>query len=126
MGSAKSWRDITRQARQKRAAATPPPQAVHIPDELDPIPVPIVHVPVTIERGLQQFTYTPQAQPRSHQLTIRLNTTGMWQVLEATIAHLRERRVGPLEITFVGLLEDISTPETEADNADDPSYGTPV
>lgn len=131
----KSWRDVV-----ARPQPQPQPQQVH-PEGAGleitrqneagstsrPLPGagPGAQVRVDVNE-LQTFVFTAGAQPRGHQLTLRMNRTGARQVFDTLLAHLcLGPGAGPLEITLVGRLEDTTPGDGDYDNADDPSWGEP-
>jgi hypothetical protein len=132
--SSRSWRDVARETQERnrqRAAeeltTRPASQPVYIPGTPEPVQE---QTEVVVDGGtLQAFVFTPNMQPRSHRVIIRLNTTSQWNLAMQCLTALRERKQGPLEIELVGQLEDVTTAleaAENADNADDPSHGAPV
>lgn len=127
----KSWRDVV-----ARPQPQPQPQQVH-PEGAGleitrqneagstsrPLPGAGTQVRVDVNE-LQTFVFTAGAQPRGHQLTLRMNRTGARQVFDTLLAHLcLGPGAGPLEVTLFGRLEDTTPGDGDYDNADDPSWG---
>jgi hypothetical protein len=124
MGTSRSWREISAEAVKKRRAEAQTGAQRRLdesaPNFMPGEPEPVQeHNEVEVgQNAFQSFLFTPGAQPNTHHVVVRLNTTRLWDLALKALTHIKERRTGPLEIAWVGVLEDITTAEN-ADNADE-------
>jgi hypothetical protein len=56
--------------------------------------------------SLQEFTFKENAEPRSHVLTVELNTRMTWSIVAALARHLAEESSEPFILKMSGRMED--------------------